>query len=30
VLETGHPLAIQMAPPLRMLEALKELGIKTP
>jgi uncharacterized protein YndB with AHSA1/START domain len=30
LLETGHPLAIQMAPPLRMLEALKELGIKTP
>jgi uncharacterized protein YndB with AHSA1/START domain len=30
LLETGHPLAIQMAPPLRMLEALKEMGIKTP
>ena len=30
VLETGNPLAIQMAPPLRMLEALKQLGIKTP
>jgi len=30
VLETGNPLAIQMAPPLRMLQALKELGITTP
>jgi uncharacterized protein YndB with AHSA1/START domain len=30
LLETGNPLAIQMAPPLRMLEALKEMGIKTP
>ena len=30
LLETGHPLAIQMAPPLRMLEALRNLGIKTP
>jgi uncharacterized protein YndB with AHSA1/START domain len=30
VLEIGHPLAIQMAPPQRMLEALKEIGIKTP
>jgi len=30
LLETGNPLAIQMAPPLRMLEALRELGIKTP
>jgi uncharacterized protein YndB with AHSA1/START domain len=30
VLETGKPLAIRMAPPLRMLEALKKLGIKTP
>jgi uncharacterized protein YndB with AHSA1/START domain len=30
VLETGKPLAIQMAPPLRMLEALKKLGIRTP
>jgi uncharacterized protein YndB with AHSA1/START domain len=30
VLETGKPLAIQMAPPLRMLEALKKLGIETP
>jgi hypothetical protein len=30
VLETGQPLAIQMAPPQRMLEALKEMGIKTP
>ena len=30
VLETGNPLAIKMAPPQRMLEALKKLGIKTP
>ena len=30
VLETGHALSIQMAPPQRMLEALKEMGIKTP
>jgi hypothetical protein len=30
VLETGNPLAIQMAPPQRMLDALKELGIGTP
>jgi hypothetical protein len=30
LLETDHPLAIQMAPPQRMLEALKEMGIKTP
>jgi uncharacterized protein YndB with AHSA1/START domain len=30
LLETGKPLAVQMAPPLRMLEALKRLGIKTP
>jgi hypothetical protein len=30
VLETGNPLAIQMAPPQRMLQALKEMGIKTP
>jgi uncharacterized protein YndB with AHSA1/START domain len=30
LLETGQPLAIQMAPPQRMLEALRELGIKTP
>jgi uncharacterized protein YndB with AHSA1/START domain len=30
VLETGNPLAIQMAPPQRMLEALRKLGIKTP
>ena len=26
----GHPLAIEVAPPLRMLETLKEMGIKTP
>ena len=30
VLETGKPLKVQMAPPLRMLEALKAMGIKTP
>jgi uncharacterized protein YndB with AHSA1/START domain len=30
VLETGKPLAIKMEPPLKMLAALKELGIKTP
>ena len=30
VLETGRPLAVKMAPPQRMLEALKAMGIKTP
>ena len=30
LLETGKPLVIKMEPPLRMLAALKELGIKTP
>ena len=30
VLETGQPLAIKMAPPERMLAALKEMGIATP
>jgi uncharacterized protein YndB with AHSA1/START domain len=30
LLETGEPLAIRMAPPQRMLEALKKLGIATP
>jgi uncharacterized protein YndB with AHSA1/START domain len=30
LLETGTPLAIKMAPPLRMLEALKKLGIALP
>src|SRR6266568_4871588 len=30
VLETGQPLAIKMAPPERMLDALKEMGIATP
>ncbi len=30
VLETGKPLAVKMAPPQRMLEALKAMGIKTP
>jgi uncharacterized protein YndB with AHSA1/START domain len=29
VLETGKPLQVQMAPPARMLAALKELGIGT-
>ncbi len=30
VLETGNPLGVQMAPPQRMLDALKQLGIATP
>src|SRR6185437_6942637 len=30
LLETGHPLAVKMSPPARMLAALKELGIATP
>ena len=30
LLETGAPLSVQMAPPQRMLAALKELGIGTP
>jgi uncharacterized protein YndB with AHSA1/START domain len=30
VLETGNGLVIKMAPPERMLAALKEMGIKTP
>jgi uncharacterized protein YndB with AHSA1/START domain len=30
LLETGNPLVVKMAPPQRMLEALKKLGIKTP
>ncbi len=30
LLETGEPLVIQMAPPQRMLEALKAMGIGTP
>jgi uncharacterized protein YndB with AHSA1/START domain len=30
VLETGKPLTVQMAPPQRMLNALKEMGIKVP
>jgi uncharacterized protein YndB with AHSA1/START domain len=30
VLETGKPLAIKMEPPLKMLAALKEMGIETP
>ena len=30
VLETGKPLAVKMEPPLKMLAALKEMGIETP
>ena len=30
LLETGKPLAIKMEPPLKMLAALKKMGIKTP
>jgi uncharacterized protein YndB with AHSA1/START domain len=30
LLETGQPLVVRMAPPERMLAALKKLGIKTP
>jgi uncharacterized protein YndB with AHSA1/START domain len=30
LLETGVPLTVKMAPPQRMLEALKKLGIATP
>ena len=30
LLETGKPLAVKMAPPERMLAALRKLGIKTP
>ena len=30
LLETGHPLAVKMAPPLRMLAALQAMGITTP
>src|SRR4249919_3544636 len=30
LLETGAPLVVKMAPPERMLTALKKLGIKTP
>jgi uncharacterized protein YndB with AHSA1/START domain len=30
LLETGEPLTIPMAPPQRMLAALKKLGIETP
>ena len=30
LLETGKPLIVKMAPPERMLAALKKLGIKTP
>ena len=28
--ETGKPLAVKMAPPQRILAALKEMGIGTP
>ena len=30
LLETGHPLAVKMAPPRRMLAALQAVGITTP
>jgi len=30
LLETGKPLVVRMAPPQRMLEALKAMGIETP
>src|SRR4051812_45193373 len=30
LLETGNPLTVQMAPPQRMLDALKAMGIATP
>jgi hypothetical protein len=30
VLETGKPLAVKIEPPLKMLAALKKLGVKTP
>ena len=30
LLETGHPLAVRMAPPQRMLAALQAMGIATP
>jgi hypothetical protein len=30
LLETGNPLAVKMAPPQRMLAALREMGIATP
>lgn len=30
LLETGHALTVQMAPPQRMLDALKKLGIGSP
>ena len=30
LLETGKPLSVKMAPPARMLAALKAMGIKTP
>ena len=30
VLETGKPLAVKTEPPLKMLEALKKMGIETP
>lgn len=30
VLETGQPLAIELEPPVKMLEALKRMGVKVP
>ena len=30
VLENGKPLSIKMEPPVKMLEALKKMGIKVP
>ena len=30
MLETGKPLSVQMAPPQRMMDALKAMGIRTP
>ncbi len=30
VLETGKPLAVKMEPPLKMLAALREMGVETP
>jgi hypothetical protein len=30
LLETGQPLTVKMAPPQKMLAALRKMGIKTP
>ena len=30
LLETGKPLAVKMEPPLKMLQALREMGIEVP